>query len=177
MALGHVGEHRILDFNEHSPHAIQVRRHWNFQRDAALSARWWNFAIKRETLTALSTPPAFEWKTAFQLPSDFLSVVQLNQVWGGSGLTDWALEGDQLLSHETSAQLRYVCREQDATRWHPLFQVAFAFRLASAMAVQMTGSQSLAGNLSQAAEMAELEAVQINAIQSRPAVIPADYRL
>jgi hypothetical protein len=50
IALGHLGQASIADYNETSPPAEAVRRYWDLVRDALLRERHWNFAILRVAL-------------------------------------------------------------------------------------------------------------------------------
>ena len=114
-------------------------------RDAVLRAHPWNFAIGRSVLNQLTDTPAFEFDYQYQLPTDCLRALELYN----APTADWQIEEDMLLTSESSAQLRYIKKITDTGRYDPLFVEALATRLASEMAVPITGSKATRDKLFQ----------------------------
>lgn len=108
----------------------------------------WNCLIKRVELAQLTEAPAFEWDYQYQLPADFISMVQLNGiVYHGQPQDDWEIEGKRLLTDATTAQVRYVAIVDDVSQWDPLFCDAVVVLLASKIAVPMRQDESMAVSL------------------------------
>jgi hypothetical protein len=146
LALARIGENRILSLDDEDPAARFCKLFYEPTRDEVLRAHTWNFAKKRQTLTKLSVAPSFGWANAFQLPSDFLRVVRVNQWEAFEADSCWVLEGDQILSDADAIELLYIRREEDATLYDPLFVKALSVQLASMLVTTLTGSREQ-GNL------------------------------
>ena len=118
-----------------------------------LAAQGWNFALKRATLSALATAPAFGYTYQYQLPTDYIRAVEFNAQAAGTSQALFEIEGDKLLTNDATAELRYVYRNEDVSSWDDGFQAAFSFALAAAVAPSLelanygsgSGSQKQSG--------------------------------
>ena len=140
-ALGRLGEARILSLTDTGATARACALHFKMTRDAVLRSHRWNFASKRAALAEISTVPLFGWDHAFQLPSDCLRVLEVNESEDGEG-NPWVVEQDQLLTDEAAVNLVYVYRLEDASKFDPLFNEALACKLAEKLASTLRGSSS-----------------------------------
>ena len=89
-----------------------------------------------------------EWSNTFQLPSDFITLIELNNnnMWGG-GATAWGTAGSQGASHEifqnvlftnqASAVIKYVQYQPDTTKYDSLFTDALTLKLAATIATDL----------------------------------------
>ena len=170
-ALAHLGQHRIVSIDEVSPPAEECRRSWDITRDALLREFPWNFSIKRSVLTALVETPAFDWAYYYALPSDYLSTLEFNGVEGGTGRTNFEVEGGKLLTDDTTAQLRYIAKVEDVSLWDSSFSEAFALRLAAKIAPTLTSSTTMPESLLARAAQAAVTAKGTDQAESRPRVI------
>lgn len=145
IALGRLGSQRVLDISENSVEGRACALHYPIIRDELLRSHAWNFAIKRETLTALVSGPAFGWSTQYALPNDCLRVLQLN----GWEITHeprmFEIEGKYLLTDQAEAQIRYIFQQLDVATYDAMFVSALACKLAAAIAKDVTGSSSMVG--------------------------------
>jgi hypothetical protein len=91
----------------------------------------------------------FGWSRRYQLPGDFVRLVQLNGYGEAEATRNSEIEGNTLLCDEETAQVRYVCRVEDAGAFDPLFAEALAVKLASKIAQPLTGSRSLGAEILQ----------------------------
>src|SRR5690606_7797987 len=102
MALGELGINAITSLDQATADARLCNRFYEQTRDEVLRAHPWNFAIKRVNLSAISTAPVFGWLYQYQLPSDYLRLIQLNG-WEEDEQADrWEIEADKLLTDETT---------------------------------------------------------------------------
>lgn len=149
QALARLGAERILGLEDGSKGARFCRLFYEQTRDEVLRSHPWNFAMKRESLTRLATDPAFGWRHQYQLPADFLRLVQLNGYAESEAARNSEIEGGTLLCDEDVAQVRYVRRLEDAGQFDPLFAEAVAVKLASKLAQPLTGSRTLGAEILQ----------------------------
>jgi len=144
LALGRLGSQRILDITEDSVEGRACALQYPMVRDELLRMHRWNFAIKRDTLTALASAPAFGWGKQYTLPSDCLRVLQLN-AWEETEVPrKWEVEGRFLLTDEDTAQIKYVKRETDPAIYDSVFIAALSCKLAAMIAKDVTGSSTMA---------------------------------
>jgi hypothetical protein len=143
MALGRIGAKRINDYDdasERATEAILCRLHYETTRDSLLRSHWWRFARSRATLSRNTTDPDFEYSYAYDLPNDFLRMKKPYESDGVSELLyTYSLEGKQLLSNETTMQIQYIRKVNDANEFDPLFVEVLVLQLALKMVTPLAG--------------------------------------
>lgn len=134
QALARIGAKRINDLDtDQSVNAGHCREHYEQTRDALLRSHWWRFARARATLSQDTTDPAFEWDNQFDLPNDFL---RLRKLFGDNNTSNlnvyrsFAIEGDKLLTNESSVSMRYIKKVIDTAKFDPLFTEVLVLQLA-----------------------------------------------
>jgi len=142
-ALGRLGISPIMELSDDSKQAQFAKRFFDQTREEVLAARPWTFAIKRQNLSQLSTAPISEWQYAYQLPSDFLRLVQINNDEIETIKFKYAIEGRTIVTDENPITICYVARVTDPTLYSPLFSEAFALKLASKLVGPLTGALKL----------------------------------
>ncbi len=138
-ALLKLGAERITAMTDDNKRARVCNEQFEKIRDLVLIKHPWNFALKRVTLAKLATTPAWGYSTEYQLPSDFLRVLQMqysDQVW--------KVEGQKLLTNEGTANILYICKVELEAEYTALFAEAFALRLAADLAYNLIQNPSLA---------------------------------
>lgn len=141
MALSRLGEPRLSSIEENTPTAISCRQHFETVRDSLLRTHAWNFATTRAQLS-LTTTPAFGWDFAYTLPADFLRLCTFNGRQAKMCASEFVLEGGLLLADVEEARVTYVRRLTDLTIADPCFIETLVFRLASAIALDVTNSST-----------------------------------
>ena len=151
MALGRIGALRIDNFDtDTSVQAVQCRLHYDQIRDALLRSHWWRFASARAELEENAETPAFEWDHQFDLPDDFIRVKAIfddNNSPGQDTYYSYALEGNLLLTNESSVDLRYIKQVTDPDDFDPLFIEVLVLQLAIRLTMPLTQDQGLYKNL------------------------------
>lgn len=118
---------------------------YEHKRDALLRSHPWNCAIKRVILSPAVTPPAFDWKCAFNVPGDWLRTM-------GVGLDgqqdDYVMEmgpdgNRQILMNSSICRLRYVFRNEVEATWDASLVEAMTQIMAATTAYALTKSASL----------------------------------
>ena len=96
-ALTKLGAERILLLTDPSKEARVMNAMFDTVMDAELRRHRWKFALKRATLPALVATPEWGYAYAYQLPSDFLALVQVNEYYlrGLKQKTLWTVESGQ----------------------------------------------------------------------------------
>ncbi len=173
IALGHLGEARIMDLEEQTPQAEHCRRMWDLVRDGLLRQRHWNFALCRTLLAQEATAPLFDKAYAYKLPSDYLLAVEVNGRQAGTGEATFDLIGDTIQTNDETLALLYVRRETNVGRWDPSFCEAFTYKLAAAIAPSITTAPGFGEKLAQAAEMVVLRAFGPDNLETRPRAVLA----
>lgn len=182
-ALTKLGAERITDINQSSKSARVMAALWDTVRRAELRKRFWSFAIGRDLLPALSTAPSWGFARAFQLPADFLRIVQINDVFIVPSLTDYregddsayAIEGKQLLcDFDAPLKIRFIRDITDPGSFDPLFVEAFASKLAYESCYEITQSHQARDAALNDYKIAVTEAGRTNAIEKPPQGFPDD---
>ncbi len=79
LALARLGNSTITDITEDTEIARACQLLYEPTRKELLRSHRWNFAQKRATLTQLADAPLFGWDHAYQLPSDYMRVCEVNE--------------------------------------------------------------------------------------------------
>ena len=138
-ALMELGEPNLItSLSDPTRPAILANQKYAGVRDATLRAYPWNCAITRKNLAPVSAAPVYEWSQAFNLPPDCLRVLGLELL-----SDEWTVEGRQILTNATSINMKYIKQVTDVTQFDALLCEALASRLAHALALPITQSNSV----------------------------------
>jgi hypothetical protein len=181
-AMIKLGAPTIADPNEDSEQALKAKAVFDSLIRAELRAQAWSFAIKRTQLAALAAAPEYEWTYAYQLPSDFVRIVQVSDYWPFAAVREatdnsavpYVIEGQQILTNFAAPlRLRYVHDAgDDPNSWDAYFVEAFANRLAIELCETLTKSATKKQTLDRDYARALREAKRLNAIELPPIPIP-----
>jgi len=176
-ALTKLGAARIIALDDDSQASNTIDSMFDIVRDAELRANLWHFSKARAQLPALSERPPFGFTYQYQLPSDYLRLIQINDVrlQPNPTVDGWySIEGGRILiSQPAPLRVRYVRRVEDPTLFDALFVEAFACRLAAESAETLTQSNTKKQAAWQEYKEALAAARRANAIE-RPAVATDD---
>jgi hypothetical protein len=139
QALIKIGASTIMDFapTEDSKAAKLCGLVYKRARDYVLRNHPWNCATKRVNLSPDVIVPAYGYDAQFALPADCLRVLLVNQ------LKDFKVEGRFVLCNESSIDLKYITRIEDATLIDEMCADAIACRIAYEISYAMTESSQL----------------------------------
>lgn len=176
-AMTILGEQPITSLLDNTPRARALNAVYVLERQAELGAHFWNFSIKRTQLASLTTPPLYQFTTSYQLPSDFLKVIDIGNQFPSIDLSDyvgsddrqWAIEGSVLnTNYPTPLFLRYCADIPNEGAWDPIFARAFACRLAGTVAEMLTQNTVKCQKAATQYKEALLKAITANAMQIPP---------
>lgn len=159
-ALNLIGAEPIQEFDS----AGEAAQNLNIQLPAAvqevLAYHPYRCARSRSTLAPLVDSPAFGYKYAYQLPSDFCSLIE---AWSGGVKLDktaYSMEGGQILSDEEELGIVYTALPPTPESLTPAVQQAIEYLLAYKMAEITTASDNLTMRLYQEYQTALVESVK-----------------
>lgn len=177
QALTKLGAERITDLSDDTNSARVMNAIYTAKRDAELAASPWTFAIKRASIPASSTAPAFGWARSFPLPTDFLRLVQVGEAYAFYETAEalFEMESDPdtgrpaILSDEPSPlNIRYVYRVTNPGLHPALFDEALACRLAAEACEQITQNLGKREAAWEERKQALRDARRVNAIEQPP---------
>jgi hypothetical protein len=142
-ALIKVGAARISSITQDTHSAQTLNAIFNTVRDEVLRAHPWNFAIKRVQLAPNDTVPEFGYDYQYDKPNDLLRFYSVDP----DDIVH-VIEGDQILSDETTLNSLYIARIEDPTLWDSCFAEALSWRLAKEISYSLTQSSTLSEQLS-----------------------------
>jgi len=181
-ALTLLGADLIIALTDDNNRGRTMNANYAAIRDAELDRHRWRFSIARAVLPADAAKPAFGFGNQYQVPSDFLKLIEGGDLTTGADLTDyrtgssalWSREGTKILTNLGSPlHIRYIARVIDPSLYSASFSEAFAARLADECCERITQSDSKRQICMLAYKRAIREAVQSNALEV-PAESPAD---
>jgi hypothetical protein len=174
LALQHLGESRINSIEDTGDKVSRTCR-VNFAqaRDEALQCARWGCAKTQAALSKLATAPLYKWRAAYQLPADFIRLIEIEgeDAWTPKEYFD--RQGNKLLigrgcdedeDMPDSINIEYIRREEDTTIYDPLLVECMAMLLAMKCARALTGSDSKQAELRREFEQVVLpRAMTLNA--------------
>lgn len=168
-ALTKLGAGRIISLDDDAQASNTLASMYDIVRDAELRKNLWHFSKARAQLPALSQPPEFGYTHQFQLPADFLRLVEINgrRCQEKPHLDAWySIEAGRILvSQPGPLRIRYVRRVEDPTLFDALFVEAFACKLAFESCETLTQSNTKKQTVAQEYEAALADARRMNAIE------------
>lgn len=142
-------------------------------RDDLLRSHPWNCCIKRAVLAPDAVPPAFGYDNQFELPADFLRVLEVGQ----AGLQiDYLVEGRTIQANTTVLELRYVFLNEVENTWDTALVSLATLAMAAVLAYPITQSSALQQALEQKLELAKRKARAIDGQEDPPQTL-GDERL
>ncbi len=141
-ALVKIGANAILTLTEDTEAARAANLVYDQIRDACIRDHVWNFAVNRVELAQNSTAPAFGFSYQYNLPSDCLRVLQMQDM-----STLYKIEGGKLLTDDGTAKILYLARVEDVNLFDSMFVEALSARLAAELSVTLSESNTLYSNM------------------------------
>jgi len=157
-ALDKLGQDPITSLSDTSKRAKLCNRNYSIFRDKLLRAYLWNFAMARVALVEDATAPAFEFENRFILPTDCLRELEMY-----NSSSKWRVEGQYLLTNDSSVNLIYIKQVTTTTEFDTTFDEALAYLLAAEFAYPLIQSVTLAKDMNAKAEMVLKDARSIDA--------------
>lgn len=182
-ALIKLGAATISSMDQDNKSARAMTALWDTVRQAELAKRFWNFAITRANLAKLVDVPLNGFGSSYQLPVDFLKVVEIGDYYFPPSMTDYINSNDSVYAIEGTVintdlgdplSLRYIKDVKDTGLFNSLFVEVLASKLAYEACYEITQSSQGRNDIGVDYKMAVKEAAMANAISRPPQGIPDD---
>lgn len=142
-ALIKLGVETIASLSESSKQARLCNEQYAKIRDKLLESHYWNFAMKRQEVAVISVAPLFGFTLAYQLPSDVLRVLHLNEK-----TASFKVEQNKYLhTNVSNAKILYIAREEDVSKYSSMFKELLALDLAIDLCMALTQKRTLKADL------------------------------
>lgn len=142
-ALIKLGVEVIASFSEESKAARLCKEQYPKIRDKLLQAHYWNFAEKRIELVQVVGSSPFGFSFRYQLPTDCITAKHLN-------VKDarFKVESNRILhTNIAGAKLLYIRKEEDVSKYSPMFSELIAYDLAIDLCMSLTQKRTLRADL------------------------------
>jgi len=168
-ALVRIGSKTITSLTDGDKVANACNTVYERTRDTLLRMHLWNFAVTRQELASEEDAPAFGLSYSFPLPADFIRAVALDN-------TDepYKIEKGKLLTNSSTAQLIYVARIEDVTKFDPLFIEALILMLGINLSYILIGSGGRENSLKEELKSTLFLAKQVDGQDDTPDQLTAD---
>ncbi len=182
-ALQHLGASAIISLDDNNVRGRAMNTAFEPVRDAELRRRRWRFSIKRTSLPALSDAPDSGYAYQFQVPNDYLRLIEGGDIRSLPDLSDYrslssetfSLENGKILTDLAAPlSIRYIARITDASLFDAAFVEALSARLAYETCEQITESSQKKNDCLTAYRLAIREAVGANALEVASSSIADD---
>lgn len=180
-ALNKLGADSIISLTDDNSRARAMNVAYEPVRRAEIRRHRWRFAIKRASLPALSATPISDFAYQYQVPNDFLRLIEGGDLQSIADISDYrtrsnafySLEGRVILCNVASPiKIRYLADITDAASFDTCFVETFACRLARETVAKITESttkeQVLMADYKQSVREAEKANALEVAAESRP---------
>lgn len=170
-ALLELGSRPINSFDEDTEGARLCANLYIPVRDEMLRQHPWNFAKKRVRLVPIQDKPAFDFANAFELPADFIRMIEVNGLREISGVgfpPGYALEDGKVLADVDAINLRYVYRNANPASWDSAFVRLMILAMKKTLAYAITRDGPAVANANQEWLLALRIAKQTNGLEIPP---------
>lgn len=167
LALIKLGDEPIAALTDDLPRAKIMNSLYALVRDALLQAHTWNFAKERVALGRMATVPAWGYAYQYQLPTDCVQVLNLDDE-----TAEFKVEGQKLLTDNSTAKILYIKQITDTTEFSAMFIDTFSSRLAAEASQVLPGKSVLVQQLWTLYDRKLHEAKMYDIAQGTPEVAP-----
>lgn len=179
-ALTLVGTRLIATPQDTSKECVLVMTNWDTYRRAILRDGIWTFA---KQYTALAADPNFApsqgYTTRFPLPTDFIRLVDFNDIKGNSDGTGapYRVMAGFIYTNMSYGNLTYICDAKVIAFYDPLFCEAFSAYIAAKLANTLTGSPALAEDAEKMYKVAMQKARFVGSVEDPSVQLDVDIWL
>jgi hypothetical protein len=182
-ALSKLGAEPILALTDNNNRGRTMNARYAGVRDAELRRHRWKFSITRDSLAALASTPDSDFGHAFQLPNDFLRLIEGGDIQSFADLSDfrtgesalYSIEGRTILtSLAAPLRIRYIAQVADTALFDSCFVEALASRLAYECCKKITGNENEKESCWADYKNALTEAKRANALEGAPQQLADD---
>ena len=143
--LTYLGANAITALTDDTVEGRAINRIHEQSRQYCLRDHPWNFAMTRVSLAADTTSPVWEYTNLLPWPSNCLRIIEVDTT------EEWAVEGRNIVTDAAAPlNILYIADVTDTSIYDAKFTEAYAMRLASDVAYEITSSQTVVASASAA---------------------------
>jgi hypothetical protein len=144
-ALNAIGADAIGSINDSTTTAKLCNRLFTPLTYSLLRRHPWNFALKRASLPASATAPAWGYAFAYPVPTDYLKIYSIESI---NPTAKYVVEGGEILTDiGAPLNIRYVRKVDDPGEFDPLFTDLTVLAIARDLAVPVANNLALRQSL------------------------------
>ena len=137
----------------------------------------WYFAKVQVSLPADVSVPTYKFPYSYQLPGDFVRLVEIEDMWvfsnrqgGATPQRYYELQGTKLFTvFKAPLNLTYLVNlDDDTSTWPAYFSIVISAAIAKEIAQTLTKSESMVALATQVYKSAITDCARLNAIQQAP---------
>ena len=163
LALARLGDARITSLSDSTAQATYCSLFYAQTVEELQADFDWSFCREQQNLSG-GTSPITGYSVKYSLPSDFIRAIRVNGIDASENFGTWEIIGTELHTNFSGAvSLDYIANTTTTTQFPAIFVEALSIKLAAVLAMPLTGSKDLFG------QMAELFAATIQ----KPAFLKA----
>jgi len=169
-ALAKLGEPRVANVETtNTKPARTLNEMYDSVRDALLQSYPWNFAIELDSIAVDGTAPEWGYDNRYLLPNDCLALLAIKDD------PDYRVRGGYIHTDEgTPLKIRYIKQVTDEAEFSPLFEEAFASKMAYEAAEPITQSNTKKEAALKDFQFAVSTAFTADALENPPTPLPED---
>lgn len=173
-ALARLAQARLTSLDDNTQAGKLANDIYEDVAEETMSEACWTSTLRRATLAQSSTTPAFGYDYQYQLPTNpkCLRVIKINECKPGD--IDYRIEGDKLLTNESTASILYVAHITDSESYDIDLRQAIIWRLVIEMAYMYTGQSKVVVALVDKAEKKIAQLISLNSLQGAREIINSD---
>jgi len=142
MALGHLAhDQTVAATTDATAEATWCNRFYDQARKETLRLAKPNFALRTEELEDSVESDHPKWRYEFSRPYGLLGVVLVMDENGTQ--IDFALEGEVIYANESAGSITFIYDEEDVDLYDAIFVATLAYRLASYVALPLSGKADM----------------------------------
>jgi hypothetical protein len=141
LALSVLGDVRLTSLTDDNETARKVNAIFDLKAEELTSLYPWSFAKYRRELALLPDAPLFKWRSAFQLPSDLIRLLEVNDQ--GFERIPHEINGDNLLMDSNTCKILYIRRITNVQDFPIYFVMALSAYLAFELCYAITQSSQM----------------------------------
>ena len=146
-ALGYLGEAPVLSLTQKVTSARAGASAMRQSVEEVLRQQPWNSALKRATLARLIDENAFGPRYSYQLPSDYVKLVEYND-----DVNDYRIEGNRIVTDDDVAEILYVAYPADFSVLDAGLIEVLAAKLAFNIAMPVTANAAIQNGMLELSE-------------------------
>lgn len=144
-ALNAIGADAIGSINDSTTTAKLCNRLFTPLTYSLLRRHPWNFALKRASLPASATAPAWGYAFAYPVPADYLKIYEVKSA---NPTTRYVVESGEILTDiGAPLNIRYVRKVDDPGEFDPLFTELMVLAIAHDLAMPVANNLALRQSL------------------------------